>query len=113
VRIEHWVLAQRLGQTAARNILGAEEGFRSVPFFWSRHYDVSIQHVGSPAGWEHADSVGDPRHGQGTVLLRKGGRTLGVATVGDPRASLAAELALEGGDTAAIVEWERRLRAAG
>ncbi len=112
VRIEHWVLAQRLGQAAARSILGAKERFRSVPFFWSRHYDVSIQCVGSAAGWEHADSVGNPRQGQGTVLLRKGGRTLGVATVGDPRASLGAELALEGGDAAAIVEWERRLRAA-
>ena len=112
VRIEHWVLAQRLGQTAARNILGANEQFRSVPFFWSRHYDVSIQYVGSAAGWEAADSVGDPRHGEGAVLFMKGGRTLAVASVGDARVSLEAELALEAGDAAAIVDWERRLRGA-
>jgi 3-phenylpropionate/trans-cinnamate dioxygenase ferredoxin reductase subunit len=112
VRIEHWVLAQRLGQTAARNILGSEERFRAVPFFWSRHYDVSVQYVGSAAGFESAESVGDPRHGRGAVLFKKGGLTRAVASVGDAHASLEAELALEGGDAAAIVDWERRLRAA-
>lgn len=112
VRIEHWVLAERLGQAAARNILGAGERFRAVPFFWSRHYDSSIQYVGSAAGFEAADSVGDPRHGQGAVLFKRGGRTRAVASVGDTRVSLEAELALESSDAAAIVDWERRLRAA-
>jgi 3-phenylpropionate/trans-cinnamate dioxygenase ferredoxin reductase subunit len=111
VRIEHWVLAERLGQTAARNILGAAERFRAVPFFWSRHYDVSIQYVGSAVGFDAADSVGDPRHGQGAVLFKRGGRTRAVASVGDARVSLEAELALESSDAAAIVDWERRLRA--
>jgi hypothetical protein len=46
------------------------------------------------------------------VVFRKGGRTLAVASVGDSRVSLEAELALEGGDPAEIVEWERRVRAA-
>jgi hypothetical protein len=111
VRIEHWVLAERLGQTAARNILGAEEPFRAVPFFWSRHYDVSVHYVGSAARWEDADSIGDPRHGQGTVLLRKGGQILAVASVGDSRVSLEAELALESGEEE-VAQWEQRLRAA-
>jgi 3-phenylpropionate/trans-cinnamate dioxygenase ferredoxin reductase subunit len=112
VRIEHWVLAERLGRTAARNILGAEEPFRAVPFFWSRHYDVSIQYVGSAAGWQDAEAVGDPRHGQGAVLFKRGGRALAVASIGDARASLEAEIALGSADPAEIVEWERRLRAA-
>lgn len=111
VRIEHWVLAQRLGQAAARNILGAEQPFRAVPFFWSRHYDVSIQYVGSAIGFESAESVGDPRHGQGAVLFKRGGRTRAVASVGDARVSLDAELALESSDAAAIATWEQRLRA--
>jgi NADPH-dependent 2,4-dienoyl-CoA reductase/sulfur reductase-like enzyme/nitrite reductase/ring-hydroxylating ferredoxin subunit len=111
VRIEHWALAERLGQVAARNILGAEEPFRSVPFFWSRHYDVSIQYVGSAASFDAADSVGDPRHGQGTVVFKSRGRAVAVASVGDARACLEAEIALESDDPAEIVEWERRLRA--
>jgi 3-phenylpropionate/trans-cinnamate dioxygenase ferredoxin reductase subunit len=112
VRVEHWVLAQRLGQVAARNILGAGERFRAVPFFWSRHYDVSIQYVGSAAGFEAADSVGDPRRGRGAVLFKRRGRTLAVASVGDAHLSLEAELALESGDPAKIAAWERRFRAA-
>lgn len=112
VRIEHWVLAERLGKTAARNILGAAEPFRAVPFFWSRHYDTSIQYVGSGSGWDKSDSVGAPRQGRGAVFLRKGGRLIAVASVGDPQVSLEAELVLEGGDPEAMIEWERRLRAA-
>ncbi len=112
VRIEHWVLAERLGQAAARSILGSEERFRAVPFFWSRHYDVSIQYVGSAPGYDAAKSVGDPRHGRGAVLFERAGRTLAVASVGDERVSLEAEVALESSDPEALAEWERRLPSA-
>jgi len=101
-RIEHWVVAERQGQTAARNLLGAGEKFAAVPFFWSVHYDVTIRYVGHATRWDATQIAGDLDARDAIVAYREGGKIVAVATVGRDQASLAAELALERDDQAAL-----------
>ena len=95
IRVEHWVVAQRMGQTAARNMIGRREPFHAVPFFWSRHYDVSIRYVGHAEQWDEIHVSGNPHDRDCAVTFRDRGKALAVATVGRDQASLEAEVALE------------------
>jgi len=95
VRIEHWVVAERQGQVAARNILGRREPFDAVPFFWSQHYDVTINYVGHAERWDEVRVDGGFEAHDCTVSYLRGKRRLAVATIFRDRESLQAELAME------------------
>ena len=97
IRVEHWVVAQRQGQTAARNMLGAASGSTRCPFFWSQHYDVAINYVGHAERWDGSTIDGSLEALDASVEYRSGGRTLATATVGRDRASLKAEARMERG----------------
>ena len=97
LRIEHWVVAERQGQTAARNMLGRRERYTAVPFFWSQHYDVSIDYVGHAQAWDQIDQNGDIATHDVALRFRKAGRTLAVATIFRGQESLMAEVEMEQG----------------
>jgi NADPH-dependent 2,4-dienoyl-CoA reductase/sulfur reductase-like enzyme/nitrite reductase/ring-hydroxylating ferredoxin subunit len=95
IRIEHWVVAQRQGQAAAKNMLGRREVFDAVPFFWSQHYDVTISYVGHATHWDTIERDGDIAGQDCTLRYLREGRTLAVATIGRDRESLLSEVELE------------------
>ena len=95
LRVEHWVVAERQGQTAARNMLGQREIFDAVPFFWSQHYDVPINYVGHAEAWDEIAIDGDIAARDCLLQYKRKGRVLAVASIYRDLASLKAELAME------------------
>jgi NADPH-dependent 2,4-dienoyl-CoA reductase/sulfur reductase-like enzyme/nitrite reductase/ring-hydroxylating ferredoxin subunit len=94
-RVEHWVVAERQGQTAARNMLGYRERFDAVPFFWSQHYDLTINYVGHAEQWDRIDVDGSLEALDCKITYSRAGRTLAVATMSRDLVSLEAEAELE------------------
>lgn len=95
IRVEHWVVAQRQGQIAALNMMGHRQSYVAVPFFWTKHFDLSIRYVGHAASWDELKVAGDLAGRDGLVRFVKGGRLLAVATVERDMAALDEERAWE------------------
>jgi len=95
IRVEHWVHAERQGQAAARNMLGLGWPYDDVPFFWSAHYDVSINYVGHAEQWDAVEVDGDPGARDVAVRFKRGGRTLAVASIFRDIESLKSEVNME------------------
>jgi apoptosis-inducing factor 3 len=95
LRIEHWVVAERQGQSVARNMLGQRQRFTEVPFFWSQHYDVPINYVGHAEKWDDLQVEGDIKARDCLVRYRRGGKVLAVASIYRDLENLKAELAME------------------
>jgi len=95
IRVEHWVVAERQGAVAARNMLGARETFDAVPFFWSQHYDTPINYVGHAEGWDAIVVEGDIAARDCLLRYMRDGRALAVASIFRDIDSLRAEAEME------------------
>ena len=97
IRVEHWVVAERQGQVAALNILGQRIPFDAVPFFWSQHYDRTINYVGHADRWDAVQVDGSLDQLNCSVAYKLGNKTLAVATISRDVQSLQNEVAMESG----------------
>jgi NADPH-dependent 2,4-dienoyl-CoA reductase/sulfur reductase-like enzyme/nitrite reductase/ring-hydroxylating ferredoxin subunit len=104
IRVEHFVVAERQGQYAARNMLGAHERYDDIPFFWSVHFGTEIRYVGHASKVEQTVVVGDIEKSDALVAYKENGKTVAFASLGRDLACLRAERALEVGDAKAMTE---------
>jgi 3-phenylpropionate/trans-cinnamate dioxygenase ferredoxin reductase subunit len=83
VRVEHWTSAAGQGAAVAHAILGSEQPYDELPYFWSDQFGLRLQHVGHPHGWKHAEIEGD----SSSFCVRYhdgGGRLLGALVANRP-----------------------------
>ena len=104
IRVEHFVVAERQGQYAARNMLGARERYDDIPFFWSAHFGTEIRYVGHASKFEQAVVGGEIEKNDAIVAYRENGKTVAFASLGRDLACLRAEHALEAGDAKTMSE---------
>lgn len=79
MRLEHRLNATEQAQAVARNLLGANEPFAPVPYFWTDQYDAHIQAYGIfPADAELAVVHGELEDRRFVVAYGHRGRVVGV-----------------------------------
>ena len=95
IRVEHFVVAERQGQTAARNMLGGREPFDAVPFFWTEQHGLGIAYVGHAEKWDEVAIDGSMEAGDCSVTYLRDGRRLAVAVMHRDLEGLRAEVEFE------------------
>lgn len=98
IRVEHWLVAERQGQVAAKNAMGKKEKFVDVPFFWSDHYGIPISYVGHAEKWDKIEIYGSIEDKNCGVAYSLEGKILAVATIFRDKESLWIEDAMEKDD---------------
>lgn len=108
VRVEHFVVAERQGQHAAENMLGARSRYNDIPFFWTAHFGTEIRYVGHASKAEDVAIGGDIEKGDALVAYEEKGRAVAFASLGRDLACLQAERALEVDDAKTMDELTAR-----
>jgi 3-phenylpropionate/trans-cinnamate dioxygenase ferredoxin reductase subunit len=74
IRVEHWANALHQGPAAARSMLGKDEPYDRVPYFFSDQYDVGMEYSGYATDWDRVVFRGDPANHEFIAFWMKDGR---------------------------------------
>jgi NADPH-dependent 2,4-dienoyl-CoA reductase/sulfur reductase-like enzyme/nitrite reductase/ring-hydroxylating ferredoxin subunit len=88
-RIEHWRLAQQQARIAAANMLGGEEHYLDVPFFWTYHFGKRYDYLGHAEQWDEVQFKGTPEQPPFIGLLGKDGLVAAAVACDEGRAMAA------------------------
>lgn len=76
LRIEHWDNAREQGRAAARPMLGSNDAYERIPYFFSDQYDVGMEYAGHATRWDRIVFRGDPASREFIVFWLLEGRVL-------------------------------------
>ncbi|WP_460160214.1 FAD-dependent oxidoreductase [Pseudomonas sp. S2_B10] len=85
-RIEHWRLAQQHARIAASNMLGGEEHYLDVPFFWTYHFGKNYDYLGHAQEWDEVEFSGEPEQPPVIGLFAKDGIVVAAVACDKQRA---------------------------
>lgn len=85
IRVEHFDNAIKMGEAAARNMLGRAEVFDDAHWFWSDQYDANIQMAGFVTEWDDMVVRGSMEERRFAAFLLKEGRLLSTFSMNWPR----------------------------
>ena len=81
IRVEHWQNALNQGPAAARNMLGKDEPYDDIPWFWSDQYDFNLQYTGFHTEWDEVIVRGSMEERNFVAFYRKDERVLAAVAV--------------------------------
>jgi 3-phenylpropionate/trans-cinnamate dioxygenase ferredoxin reductase component len=76
LRVEHWFNALEQGPAAARNLLGRDEPYEKIPYFFSDQYEVGMEYAGFATAWDEVVIRGDLDAREFIAFWLEGGRVV-------------------------------------
>ena len=81
IRVEHWQNALKQGPAAARNMLGENEPYGEIPWFWSDQFAHNLQYAGFHSEWDELVVRGNTEERNFVAFYRKDGRVLAAVAI--------------------------------
>ncbi|MCL4509247.1 MAG: FAD-dependent oxidoreductase [Chloroflexi bacterium] len=85
IRVEHWDVARAHAAHVARALLGSQQPYSILPYFWSDVFDVTLQYAGHCEQWNQIVVRGSTDETSFSVFYCVDGRVRAVLSVNSPR----------------------------